>query len=528
MSSLDQSAAELVSSVRQLIESHHIAQAEELLRDRIFQDPLSMVSFGLLAEVRRQSGRLDSAKVAEKRFRQLQQISANSKPARAAECFDAICDHAEDPTSSVELHGHQFAGMRRVEKDGQLCAVGPSLDGRAFLKIEVRPSTDPSNNLDEELTFLEHLSDLNCQSSAGLLKTGMIDLADLGFLSQRGDWEGVCPSLNEGQEVPFMVASYIRADQGGFGLADVILALLEQQKMGIFQNGLILPNIRFDSLLGVCRLTDYRNALRLEDSVRKLEPKAYLDWCREREAERCAGGGAPSFFEGRTREMEQLFEGDSFLLVRTQLFGRQLLADVPVPSIQEVRTNHFILSGSLRLEDRTALLETLEFKDGERVLDLGCGSGGISRYLAERDCRVTGVDCDERSVIQANSLANSAGLKIRHLKCDLEYDFPGEEFDTVLALGVLPHISNRADCAVRIIASGCQRILVECAAHEPGYRWQGSLYHPIDNEWRFENAESLNAYLLDLFPEFKITKNLGGTASERVLYLLERENSAAP
>ncbi|MCZ6672247.1 MAG: class I SAM-dependent methyltransferase [Verrucomicrobia bacterium] len=523
MSSLDQSSAEFVSSVRQLIESRDLTGAEHSLRDRIFNDPLDTASFALLAEVRTLAGQVDAARVAERRFRQLQQIAANSKPAHAVEYYEAMCAFSENPADSIELNGFCFAGLRRHESEGQLCAVGCSLNGRAFLKIELQPPSETYGGLAKELKFLQLLSDSGCNSSAQVLRTGTVNASEIDHLTKHEEWKKKLGPIMDGQDFPYVVMAYVRADQGGFGVADVGLALLEQQALGVYQNCVALPRIRFDSIHGICRFTDYRSAIQLEDSVRSLPPRAYLDWCSQREVDRRSTGGPPSFLDGRSDEIARLFEQEDLLLVRTQMFGRQLIADVPVPSVQDVAVMNLKMSGSVRVKDRYALLDKLSFEAGERVLDLGCGAGAISRYIAGRGCVVMGVDCDTRLLIQASLLANIECAPIEYVDCDLEYDFPDAPFDTVLLLAVLSHLSNRAECARRITASGCKRIVIECANKESGYRWQGSRYHPVDGVWNFENTDALQAYMKELFPDFKTVSELGITASNRCIYLLEKE-----
>ena len=44
--------------------------------------------------------------------------------------------------------------------------------------------------------------------------------------------------------------------------------------------------------------------------------------------------------------------------------------------------------------------------DGQRLVDLGCGTGTVARQLAARGCRVTGLDVDRRMLDAAQSLAD--------------------------------------------------------------------------------------------------------------------------
>lgn len=52
---------------------------------------------------------------------------------------------------------------------------------------------------------------------------------------------------------------------------------------------------------------------------------------------------------------------------------------------------------------------------GQRVLDLGCGTGNVARALARRGCKVTGVDISEGQITAAQGLSAEEGLKVDYL-----------------------------------------------------------------------------------------------------------------
>ena len=71
---------------------------------------------------------------------------------------------------------------------------------------------------------------------------------------------------------------------------------------------------------------------------------------------------------------------------------------------------------------------------GQRLLDLGCGTGTLARQFAARGCTVTGVDVDPRMLAAARSLAVVAGLQVVWWECPAEdTGLPSASFDVVTA-----------------------------------------------------------------------------------------------
>ncbi len=76
-------------------------------------------------------------------------------------------------------------------------------------------------------------------------------------------------------------------------------------------------------------------------------------------------------------------------------------------------------------------------KPGAHVLDVGCGGGRDSRYLAEKGMRVTAIDFSESMVRNAQKINSN----IEYMQMDFEHiDFPEKAFDGVWANASLHHI----------------------------------------------------------------------------------------
>ena len=51
------------------------------------------------------------------------------------------------------------------------------------------------------------------------------------------------------------------------------------------------------------------------------------------------------------------------------------------------------------------ILEWLDLKEGERILDVACGGGTLSLKIAEKGCEVHGIDLSQGAINSAKRLA---------------------------------------------------------------------------------------------------------------------------
>lgn len=81
------------------------------------------------------------------------------------------------------------------------------------------------------------------------------------------------------------------------------------------------------------------------------------------------------------------------------------------------------------------MMESAAIREGDRVLDAGCGVGGSSVFLASvLNCRVTGITLSERQVTQAKENAIQRGVTEKADFQVMDYaqtDFPDQTFDIV-------------------------------------------------------------------------------------------------
>ena len=121
-------------------------------------------------------------------------------------------------------------------------------------------------------------------------------------------------------------------------------------------------------------------------------------------------------------------------------------------AIEEVRKEtygeDFGQSSWVTGDEYRRFFKLLALRAGEHVLDIGCGSGAPSLFLArETGCRVTGVDISEPGIRAAQSLARESGLqesvKFRLADVCAPMAFSAGEFDAIVCMDVLCHLRGR-------------------------------------------------------------------------------------
>ena len=79
---------------------------------------------------------------------------------------------------------------------------------------------------------------------------------------------------------------------------------------------------------------------------------------------------------------------------------------------------------------------------GIEILDLGCGGGLVCEPLARLGAKVTGIDYVKKNVETAKHHAKISKLNITYLNQDLSSIKLNRQFDIILMLEVIEHLSN--------------------------------------------------------------------------------------
>jgi ubiquinone/menaquinone biosynthesis C-methylase UbiE len=89
---------------------------------------------------------------------------------------------------------------------------------------------------------------------------------------------------------------------------------------------------------------------------------------------------------------------------------------------------------------RERVLDTLEIRAGNNVLELGCGTGALTAKLIRRRANVIAVDQSEAMLRHARRRAPSA----KFIRCDILNFKCAQKFDQVLIAFVLHHMEAKA------------------------------------------------------------------------------------
>lgn len=111
--------------------------------------------------------------------------------------------------------------------------------------------------------------------------------------------------------------------------------------------------------------------------------------------------------------------------------------------------------------DTDSVWKLLELRPGMEVLDLGCGHGRIANRLAERGCRVTGLDLSPTFLERAREDASALGVTVEYVHGDVLDTSWTRRFDRVLNWGnVLNYFDDDAD-GQRVLAITAKALKAE-------------------------------------------------------------------
>ena len=142
-------------------------------------------------------------------------------------------------------------------------------------------------------------------------------------------------------------------------------------------------------------------------------------------------------------------------------------------------------------------------RDGERVLDIGCGYGAVARSIAlERPkSTVIGVDMSELRISEARLFANPPNLHF--ILGDATRDIPPGPWNVLVLSNVLEHISARINFLNKLVHStGVARILIRVPLFERD--WQIPLCQELGIGYFSDNDHKIEHKLTEFYDEINL------------------------
>jgi len=159
-----------------------------------------------------------------------------------------------------------------------------------------------------------------------------------------------------------------------------------------------------------------------------------------------------------------------------------------------------------------------EIKNGERVLDLGCGSGELlSHLIKNKNVRGHGIDISDEMIIKCIE----KGLSVIQLDIDnLPLDFPTKSFDTVILNQTIQQIFNSKEIIMEMLRIGKKGILgfpnFGTFSIRTKFLFSGRM--PVSKELPYRWYDTPNIHLLTI-KDFKIFCKENNIYIKKEIYL---------
>jgi SAM-dependent methyltransferase len=130
-------------------------------------------------------------------------------------------------------------------------------------------------------------------------------------------------------------------------------------------------------------------------------------------------------------------------------------------------------------EERSITLEMLGVSPGDRVIDVGCGTGNYTRYLAKATGYGLVVGVDASTAMITRAAERGEATNVTYLRADMcELPFVDQGFDALCCVGVLHMLDDPTtalDEMVRMLAGGGRMVLVVTHEKKGFHRIKGRM-----------------------------------------------------
>jgi len=108
--------------------------------------------------------------------------------------------------------------------------------------------------------------------------------------------------------------------------------------------------------------------------------------------------------------------------------------------------------GQADMNSLNDLIDFLDIKEGDKVLDLGCGAGGISEYLSDATgAQVTGLDYAASAIETAGNRVAGKEDRLAFIQGDMNaLDFPDHSFNKIVSIDTIYWVADIDDALASI------------------------------------------------------------------------------
>jgi ubiquinone/menaquinone biosynthesis C-methylase UbiE len=156
-------------------------------------------------------------------------------------------------------------------------------------------------------------------------------------------------------------------------------------------------------------------------------------------------------------------------------------------------------------------IESGKVKPG-KALDICCGAGTNTVYMAQKSFRVTGLDISTQAIKYAKEKAREARVKIRFIVGNaLDFPFEDQEFDFVFDMGCFHHVliedrEKFIQGLCRILKEDKGQYLLVCFSDRNGPAWnhftKQQLITLFSTRFKFQSVEHFGSVEADGYTRF--------------------------